>query len=84
MGDAAAATSSAILFIFSWSHSSCWSVVYPLGLHASFKFNVFRLHMVSFPREALLKDTPRSINGAQVLGDISMVGLAIDKRSSAP
>ena len=33
---------------------------------------------------ARVKDTPRSINGAQVLGDISMLGLAIDKRSSEP
>ena len=29
--------------------------MYPLGLHASLKFSDFRLHMVSFPREALLK-----------------------------
>ena len=31
-----------------------------------------------------LKDTPRSLNGVYVLGDISMAGLAIDKRSSEP
>ena len=32
----------------------------------------------------VIKDTPRSIDGVHVVVNISMVGLAIDKRSSQP